>query len=340
MKYANFEEVERVYSRLYREQQYKETLEILENIEFLVSEDEIKRNFYTIMIDKARACYRCNLYDETLDIIDMLINDGFICPLWRFSLLNKNSRYKNLKSKNDILRIEAEKQSEFKYEVYVPQGYTEEKKYPLFISLHGDGDDVDYHNRFWKPEFLVKRGFIVVSPQSSQRIAYNSYVWNVKELYYQYEMEENILDIEYFEMYKSMREELGRCYDLISQQYSIDKDKIIIGGFSGGAIASIDIALASIIDAKAVIALCSLKPKVFNQENLVFVAKKGTKFIFIEGEKDVPVKDVEKMIEMCKNAGIPYEYYINEGIGHWYPEDLENKLDKALKFILEEKKWT
>lgn len=333
MQYANFDEVERIYSRLYRDGKYEEALEILENIKLLIPEGEIKRNFYTIMIDKARACYRCNLYDETLDIIDNLIDNGFICPLWRFSLLNKNSRYKNLKSKNDLLRIEAERESKFKYKVYIPQGYTKEKKYPLFISLHGDGDDVDYHIRFWKPEFLVKRGFIVVCPQSSQRIAHNSYVWNIKELYYQYEMEEKIFDIEYFEMYKSMREELGRCYDSISQQYSIDQDKIIIGGFSGGAHAAIDMALSDRIPIKGTILLCSQRPKSFIEESANIAAQKGIRWVFMEGEKDVPVQDVEEMMGTLNKFGECCEYIINDGIGHWYPDDLENKLDKALTFI-------
>ncbi|EQB87892.1 putative esterase [Clostridium punense] len=334
MKYKSFDEVERVYSKLYREEKYKETLEILENIKILMSEDEIKRNYYNIMIDKARSLFRCNLHDEALDIIDSLINSGYMCPLWKFSPLNNNPRYKDLKAKNDLLRRAAEKEEELKYKVYVPQGYVKEKQYPLFISLHGDGEDAEYHNRFWEPEFLLKRGFVVVVPQSSQRIAHNSYVWNIKELYFQYEMEENTCDIEYFEMYSSMREELKRCYDSISKEYSIDHEKIIIGGFSGGAHAAIDMALSDRIPIKGAILLCSQKPTSFTVESAKNAAEKHIKWVFMEGEKDAPVQDVEEMIETLNNFGGSCNYIINHGVGHWYPEDLENKLDKALGFIL------
>lgn len=333
MQYKNFNEVESIYSGFYRERKYEEALEVLKDIELLISEDEIKRNFYTIMVDKARAYYRCNLYNETLDIIDNLIENGFICPLWRFSSLNKNSRYKSLKAKNDLLRTAAKKESNFKYEVFVPQGYTKEKKYPLFVSLHGDGDNIEYHNRFWKPEFLLKRGFIVVCPQSSQRLEYDSYVWNIKELYYQYETEEKLFNVECFEMYNSMREELGKCYDLITKQYSIDNDKIIIGGFSGGAHAAIDMALADVIPIKGAILLCSQRPKSFTEENAKLAAQKGIKWVFMEGGKDAPEEDVDKMMKILSKFGAYCHYVINDGIGHWYPDDLEHKLDKALTFI-------
>ncbi|MBZ9688786.1 hypothetical protein G9F72_020915 [Clostridium estertheticum] len=43
----------------------------------------------------------------------------------------------------------------------------------------------------------------------------------------------------------------------MSKQYSIDDENIIIGGFSGGAIGTIDIALSDIIPIKGAIALCS-----------------------------------------------------------------------------------
>ncbi|MCM1989940.1 hypothetical protein [Oceanirhabdus seepicola] len=56
----------------------------------------------------------------------------------------------------------------------------------------------------------------------------------------------------------------------------------------------------------------------------------------MDGEKDVPIQDVEEMIQEFKKQGVPYEYYINKGIGHWYPEDIEEKLEKALKFIMEQ----
>lgn len=333
MKYKNFNELESIYSKLYRDEKYKEALEILKNIKEFISEEEIKENFYNVMVDTARAYYRCNLYNETLDIIDNLIDNGFTCPLWRFSLLNKNSRYKNLKTKNDILRIATEKEAGCKYKVYVPQGYTKEKQYPLFISLHGDGDNVEYHNRFWKPEFLVKRGFIVVCPQSSQRIAHSSYVWNIKELYYQYEIEENTFEIEHFEMYNSMRKELERCYDLIIHQYSIDNNKIVIGGFSGGAHAAIDMALYNGIPIKGAILLCSQKTKSFTEESVKAAVKKGVKWVFMEGQKDEPVQDVEEMMEIINKYGGVYKYIINDGIGHWYPDDLEDKLDDALAYI-------
>lgn len=64
---------------------------------------------------------------------------------------------------------------------------------------------------------------------------------------------------------------------------------------------------------------------------------RGTKLVFLEGSKDERLAGVEEMMEKCKENRLPYEYYINEGIGHWYPDDIDDKCEKALDFILESK---
>lgn len=283
MKYKKFDEVEREFTRLYSKQKYSEALEIVSNITELISEEEIKVNKYHIMVDKARCNLRCNLQDKALDILEELLDEGYMCPLFKFSVLNKSPRYKSLKYKNDFMRTVAEKETKFKYNVYVPEGYTKDRKYPLFISLHGDGGDVEYHNRYWKPEFFVKRGFIVVCPQSSQRIAYDSYIWNIRELYYQYEMEQCDFQVDYYKMYSSMRQDLSKCFDEITEQYAIDTSQVIIGGFSGGAHASIDMTLSNRIPIREAILLCSEKTVSFTEESAKLAAQKGVKWFFMDG---------------------------------------------------------
>lgn len=93
--------------------------------------------------------------------------------------------------------------------------------------------------------------------------------------------------------------------------------------------------MADIIPIKGVIALCALKPRTFTEENIRKLSAKEMKWVFIDGEKDMPVQYVEDMMDICKSLGMHYKYYVNEGVGHWYPEDLDDKLEKALSFILQ-----
>ncbi|MBZ9688785.1 hypothetical protein G9F72_020910 [Clostridium estertheticum] len=78
-----------------------------------------------------------------------------------------------------------------------------------------------------------------------------------------------------------------------------------------------------------------IKPKTFTEENVKSALQRNVKWVFMDEEQDVPVQAVEEMMEILKKLDVSYEYYINGGIGHWYPEDLDNKLERALRFILE-----
>ncbi|MEG0309164.1 MAG: hypothetical protein RR636_14575 [Clostridium sp.] len=343
MKYNSFDELEKAWSRPLAEDKYEEALTILEKGAETLPKTELKKHLFTIMDYKCWFFYECKKYEQVIKILTDTIENGFSCPLYAYKSVfksqNEETRYIELKEKNDLLRREVQKRLKFEYIVYVPKGYDKEKKYPLFFNFHGDGDNTEYHKKYWKPDWLISKGFIVVYVQSSQLRYHNSYVWIKKEIHLKEDDGEN--GSSKFrggksETYSSLYEEFKHCYNQILNEYSVDEKKIVIGGFSGGAMAVIDIAIADIIPIKGAIALCSLKPKTFTQENIKMLLRKSIKLVFMEGEKDIQVKDVEEMMEDCKNIGIPYEYYINEGIGHWYPEDLDDKLEKALSFIFEQ----
>ena len=59
----------------------------------------------------------------------------------------------------------------------------------------------------------------------------------------------------------------------------------------------------------------------------------GTEGIFMEGEILIPLKEQEEMIKVFEEVDLPYEFYVNKGIGHAVPQDLPDKLNKALSFI-------
>ena len=199
------------------------------------------------------------------------------------------------------------------------------------------------HSEYWNQDMVLRKGFIVLNVQASQVVQHKGYAWlkrvfnadinggipNSKHIY---ALSKNSYLIK--ECYKSAYDEMKNCYEVVSQQYSIDENCIIIGGFSGGATAAIDITMANIMPIKGFISLCSQKPKSFTKNNIDKIKKRRIKAVFMEGEDDVPVQEVEEMMNIFKELGVPYEYYINKGIGHWYPEDLEHKLGEAIEFIL------
>lgn len=317
MKYTNYSQLEKDVEEFLQQENYIEVVNLLEKASELLPQKEFENNYFDIVFNKARFSTNCKMYDECLETLIYLVDQGYACPLYwkRFEPLKQDIRYANLKQKNDLLIKEIEEKSKPEYVVHLPEGYTEDKQYPLFLNLHGDGENIKEHMKYWKPDIFLKKDFIVVYIQSSQVIYHNGYGWLKDPL--------------------KARNEIKDFYDLISQQYSVDKDCIIIGGFSGGSIASIDITMANEFPVKGFIALCpDEKPESFTKENVHYAMERGIKGVFMEGEYDIPVHDEEEMVNVFKEIGFPYEYYINKGVGHWYPKDLNEKVERALEFIL------
>ncbi|WP_346905908.1 hypothetical protein [Clostridium sp.] len=129
------------------------------------------------------------------------------------------------------------------------------------------------------------------------------------------------------------RSDIKECYNLILQEYSIDEKCVIIGGFSGGAITALDIIFANVIPIKGFITIGPDFPKSFIKENVKLAAERGVRGIFIEGEIIIPLEEQEEMIKAFEEVNLPYKFYVNKGIGHDIPQDLPDKLNKALSFI-------
>ncbi|WP_425449770.1 alpha/beta hydrolase [Dethiothermospora halolimnae] len=347
MKYGSFKELEKDYEIPYIKGKYRETLDLLERGIKSLPKEEYDKYLYDIILFKAILKSKLKLYNACLDDLTYLIQEGYVCPLNLDSLSEpfaKNEEYIKLREKNDSQRRKKQENTKSKWEVLLPQNYNKEKKYPLFISLHGDGDSVEVHKEYWRPDELLNRGFIVVYLQASQVVNHNGYAWLKRVFYSQdkkdWSQSEDIYPLSETSYliktcYDWSYDELKTCYDIIRDKYSIDEKNIIIGGFSGGATAAIDFTMTNPIPIKGFISLSTQKPKSFNKENIEEALDRGIKGVFMEGEEDVPVEEVDKMIKEFDKAGVPYKYYINKGIGHWYPEDLNEKLSKAIKFIID-----
>ena len=58
--------------------------------------------------------------------------------------------------------------------------------------------------------------------------------------------------------------------------------------------------------------------------------------MILEGEQVSDNPDLQEMVTLFKELDFPCELIINKGIGHWYPDDLTAKVEKAISFILDD----
>lgn len=318
MNYKSFYEFEKYYSILYSEKKYDEALKLLHQTNKILPKDEYEKSLFELMLYEAMIYTQTNNSEGCITVIEKALEKGYSLPLhWpSFNFSKEHPEYEALINLNRKCLQQARENSKFKYEVHLPKSYDRAKKHPLFLCLHGDGFGCNMKSNswYWKADVLLEKGYIVVYAQSSQMYFENSFGW----------LTDPTLS----------RKELKSCYEQLLLDYSIDEACVLIGGFSGGATTSIDMALHNTIPIKGVIALCpgdylgSIELKDIRK-----LAERKTKIVIFEGEQDTdPV--VQHLLKLFNEVGLAYEYYINKGIGHEYPKDLAKKTLKAVEFIV------
>ena len=64
------------------------------------------------------------------------------------------------------------------------------------------------------------------------------------------------------------------------------------------------------------------------------IVDRSQRGVLITTEMDNRLKDQEKMVMVFESGGIPIRFEVLPDIGHWYPDDLDDKIDTAIQFIL------
>lgn len=282
-----------------------------------LSESEIQDNYFMISLLKAWIYMECKRYDECVNLMKETVMKGYACPLnfKLFKPIYEKFEECSLIELNNALLEELRANAKPIYQIHLPDDFHDDKRYPLFIALHGDGIcNIKEFSQYWKPDVFVNKDYIFAYIQASHIVCQNGHGW--------------VYDIE------QGRKDIKKLYGDIVNKYPIDEEQVLIGGYSGGAIASVDAVMCECIPAKGFICLCpGEKTDAFTYENVKKAATKGIRGIFMEGAQDMPIQDEEEMIKTFDEVGLKYEFYINEGTGHEIPSNLNEKLLKALDFI-------
>lgn len=190
---------------------------------------------------------------------------------------------------------------------------------PALFFLHGNMDTAPKNLEQWG--HLPASGWMVFTPQSSQAMWTDAYMWTD---------------------YLSTRKQIEQQYSNSRQQYSLDPDQLLIGGFSIGAEMALSLALQGDFPAKGFILLGPGGPMMTNlKEWRPLIDRnraKGLRGVIWMGEADetIPRENVRKLAEMLNAAGIPTRLESFPALGHAYPPDFEQVAGRALDFIFPE----
>lgn len=313
MEYKTYMELDKKVDELVELEKYSEAIKLLQS-----ARPKFPDNLWEILQYEGYIWIILEEYEKCLEIVEECVANGLFVGIDAWDILDPfrhTERFRAIEAENHRLKAQAQMKAKMEYEVHTPDGYSPEKQYPLFIALHGNGNSVDFfRTHWWKPTATLSKGFVVLYVQSSQVFCTNGFSWT--------------------DDYDMARKEIKAAYDQVVQQYAIDTDNILTGGFSGGGTAAIEVTMANILPTRGFIALCPpFKPDSFNKENVTQAVRRGVRGVMMRGELEGDVPDQQEMIEIFQAANFPHQFHIYPGIGHTYPEDFSQQLIDAIAFI-------
>jgi len=311
LRYTTYRQVDQKVDQLFDEHKYGEAIKLLEN-----AREQFPDHLFEILWYEIIIYAYAEQYENCLILLEEGVAQRFFFSLWNiFDPLREDDRFKAVVAANQQLKAAAQAQAKMRYEVYTPAGYSTERRYPLFIALHGDGQSLDYFKGHWPATPILEQGFILVYVQSSQVICTNGFGWTPD--------------------YAITRKDVKACYDEVIQRYAIDPDNVLIGGFSGGSIASIEITMSNTVSVRGFIALCpSLKPESVTLQKVVEARQRGVKGVIMEGEQSGDISAQQQMIKIFQETDFPHQFHIMPGVGHVIPKNFSQKLWDAIEFIM------
>jgi predicted esterase len=311
-KFSTYEEMRTHLVQLYSEQKYQEAAALLESV-LDGFPNKLRQNTYNLALIYAHL----EEYEKGITALTYAVDRG----IWfgKYDFENEFwGPYKEFAAFNEILkqcethRAEAQRIAEPEISVLTPDGYAKQESYPLFLALHGGGGNMADFKDVWKSPKLEKE-FVVGYLQSSQVVSMDGFSWTE--------------DIEL------TREEIADAYGKILDEYSVDPERIIIGGFSSGGVAAIDVALTNTVPVTGFIALCPAKPGCFDAKRVAEARKHGIRGTILTTEMDQRLPDQRAMADLMRAEGLQYQFVVTPNIGHWFPEDLETQIDQAIRHI-------
>jgi predicted peptidase len=181
--------------------------------------------------------------------------------------------------------------------------------FPLLVVLHGRNGNKEAALESW--DFARNLGWAVLSAQSTQPLFPGSYCWD-----------NPIAGLHDIRSYLE--------HTLLTNE--IDRERILLGGFSQGSGMTIYAALSGELPVHGFIADATWWADVESLAALA-VNSKNVRGYFVTGEKDYTIARVREIQDMLKQYGIPYTEEFHPGLGHEFPADFDKSFTQAVEFI-------
>lgn len=204
--------------------------------------------------------------------------------------------------------------------VVMPPEYEEDEPAPLIIALHGKGSRASNIVREWR-DMAAEIGAILVVPEAVYPFPGSAgFTWMGADT-----LSSLCDDAEFL---------VRLAFEFAVKEYLIDRNRVILTGFSEGGFVSQSVAIRPPYIFTGVIPMGSgylrghdAPPKA--------TGDRLPRFYFMCGERDGPADQIPVAAQDYRAAGYEATYRVYPEVGHRFPIERDEELRKALDFVLQ-----
>jgi predicted esterase len=308
--YTKYEDLHTKLVELYQAKNYAEAVTLAEKY-LDAFPDKIRQITYNLALFHTLS----GNYDKAAKALNYGHSKGIFYGVWDFFAdvwkpFLESQGGKDFVAENDKRVKAAQEKAELKVEIILPENYDASKKYPLFIALHGGGDNLGDFKPNWTSA-IMKKDYLVAYLQSTQVASMTGFHWQDDA---------------------TTKKDILKAFDIIKQKHLIDEKEILMGGFSSGGYGSMIIAFNKTVPVKGLVLLCPPVPEL-TSEQLNEACIRGLRVMMLTTELDNRIEQQKELVAKMAKTNIAVKIEIFPNIGHWYPKDLPEKIDAAINFI-------
>jgi predicted esterase len=306
-----FHDLDQQLMRLYRAKEYQQAFELVER-EYLNFPDQQGQIAYWRLCLHALSGKQA----EALHIFREALDQGYwYPPRWLKGDPDLLS-LQELPEFQEMVEICRQRLAEAhaRPELLIEQPAQHATNFPLLIALHGNNSNAGDTMKEWSK--ITEQGWLLAVPQSSQIIGQDAFVWDDRE-----------------QASNEIREHLAK----VSGEYTIDPNRVVLGGFSMGGGQAIWMALHQSIKTRGFVVLGPyLSEDELKALPALLEAHKptGVRGYILVGDEDHECLDISRTVVALLNArSIPCELEVRPRLDHSYPTDFAEVVSRGLAFI-------